>query len=112
MRICLILNPNAGSAQRCEFVLRERQGQDDLEIFYTEQQGHARDFAARAVEEGYERIIAAGGDGTINEALNGIAPNFERVELAIVPAGTGNDLVRSLGIPSDDVDAALALALT
>lgn len=55
-----------------------------------------------AVDEGFERIVVAGGDGTISEALNGIAPDFDRVEVAVLPFGTGNDFARSLGIPLDE----------
>jgi diacylglycerol kinase family enzyme len=48
--------------------------------------------------DGIGRIVIAGGDGTIHEAINGIAPHFDRVELAILPCGTANDLARTLEI--------------
>jgi YegS/Rv2252/BmrU family lipid kinase len=59
--------------------------------------------SSAAVEEGYDTIIAAGGDGTLNEVLNGIgdAPNgFERSRLAVLPLGTVNVFAREVGIPS------------
>src|SRR5205823_11550314 len=64
--------------------------------------GDARKLSAAAVEEGYDTIVAAGGDGTLNEVLNGIgdAPNgFERSRLAVLPLGTVNVFAREVGIP-------------
>ncbi len=65
--------------------------------------GDARKLAREAVAEGFEIIIAGGGDGTVNEVLNGIgdAPDgFERARLAVLPLGTVNVFARELGIPS------------
>ena len=64
--------------------------------------GDARRLAAEAVREGFEVIVAAGGDGTLNEVLNGIgdAPNgFEQARLGVLPLGTVNVFARELGIP-------------
>ncbi len=67
----------------------------------------AREEAKRATEAGFELIVAAGGDGTINEVVNGIAPAKKRPKMAIIPAGTTNDYARALRISSDDpVEAA------
>jgi diacylglycerol kinase (ATP) len=111
MRTCIILNPRAGAAE----AIRESLGRaidrlDGIEIRETERAGRARALAASAVAEGFDRVVAAGGDGTLNEVLNGIAPDFGRVELGLVPAGTGNDLARTLGIPSDPEAAVEVLA--
>ncbi len=65
--------------------------------------------ARRAVEEGIERLIVAGGDGTFHQAIQGLAGG--PCELALVPLGSGNDLAGSLGIPVE-LEAACELALT
>jgi diacylglycerol kinase (ATP) len=46
-------------------------------------------------------VVAAGGDGTLNEVLNGLGDHFGRVALGVLPVGTGNDFVRSIGVPAD-----------
>lgn len=51
-------------------------------------------------------VVAAGGDGTINEVVNGIAPLKKRPKMAIIPAGTTNDYARALKIPRDNIKAA------
>lgn len=111
MRTCVILNPRAGGAEAIrESLLRAVDRLDGIVIRETERAGGARELAASAVAEGFERLVAAGGDGTLNEVLNGLAPDFDRVELGLVPAGTGNDLARTLGIPSDPEAAVEVLA--
>ncbi|MDQ3624016.1 MAG: diacylglycerol kinase family lipid kinase, partial [Verrucomicrobiota bacterium] len=64
--------------------------------------------AASAAEDGFETVIAAGGDGTLNEVLNGLENAFGRVRLGLLPLGTGNDFARSLKLPTE-VDAALGI---
>ena len=66
--------------------------------------GGARPLALEAIKEGFDTIIAAGGDGTLNEVLNGIgdAPNgFQRARLGVLPLGTVNVFAKELGIPSN-----------
>lgn len=74
----------------------------------TEAPGHASALAAGAVKDGYDMVIAAGGDGTVNE----IASTLSRtpVALGIVPLGSGNGLARSLGIPQDVTEALKIIA--
>lgn len=73
----------------------------------TERPGHAIELARKLIEQGYERIIAAGGDGTINEVANGLLTQQETESaLGILPLGTGGDFRRSLGVPND-VEGAL-----
>jgi YegS/Rv2252/BmrU family lipid kinase len=70
----------------------------------TQHAGHARTLAADLVRAGYETIVAAGGDGTVNEVLNGIvdAPGgFDRARLAVLPWGTVNVFAKELGLPTD-----------
>jgi YegS/Rv2252/BmrU family lipid kinase len=64
--------------------------------------GDARSLAAEAVREGYETVVAVGGDGTVNEVLNGLGDEpegFSRVRLGVLPVGTVNVFARELGIP-------------
>jgi len=100
-RICIIANPAArGVRARLE---RLRQLQRNVVIRTTEGPGDAEAQAERAVDAGYSTIVAAGGDGTINEVVNGIgsAP----IALGILPMGTVNVLAMELGIPFDLVSA-------
>ena len=82
----------------------------DSETVFTEAPGHATELAARAVAEGVERLLVAGGDGTVCEAAQGLAASDGRCELAILPLGTGNDGARTLGVPTD-VDLAAQVAV-
>jgi diacylglycerol kinase (ATP) len=77
------------------------------DVRFTERQGHAREIAASS--EGYEILVAIGGDGTAGEILSGIMDNkVPRPKLSIIPAGTGNDIARNVGIFSfEDGIAAL-----
>lgn len=107
-RHCIILNPHAGSASTIGS-LRDSLG--SCTFFETQQPGDATRLARRALEEGYTRVIAAGGDGTLNEVVNGLAVNFDRVELGLIPLGTANDFARSAGIPTE-LDRAARLIRT
>ncbi|EQC69905.1 Transcription regulator [Streptococcus sp. HSISB1] len=76
----------------------------------TPEENSARDEAARAAKAGFDLVIAAGGDGTINEVVNGIAPLPKRPKMAIIPTGTTNDFARALKIPrGNPVEAAKSL---
>lgn len=101
----LILNPNAdlGRAWRWGADLRpvveEFGGADWTGTVYPT---HATDLARQAAEEGYELIIAAGGDGTAHEVVNGLmqVPAERRPRLGVVPVGSGNDFAHNIGVPS------------
>ncbi|GIO22822.1 diacylglycerol kinase [Oceanobacillus sp. J11TS1] len=73
-------------------------------------EGDAIDAAKIAVERGYDLIVAAGGDGTINEVVHGVAEQEHRPKLAILPAGTTNDFARALHIPKN-IDKAVDVIL-
>ena len=102
MRICVIFNPAArgNKARHFRHHLDEIGGQSALKA--TAAPGDARRLATAAIADGFDLIVAAGGDGTVNEVLNGIgdAPNgFERASLGVLPLGTVNVFARELKIP-------------
>ena len=74
-----------------------------IDLKLTQRPGDATEIAARAARNGTSDVIVAGGDGTINEAIQGLAGTNAR--LAIIPRGTGNVLARELGLPLDDEQA-------
>jgi diacylglycerol kinase (ATP) len=102
-KIKLIVNPNAdlGRAWRWASDLRpmvsELGGADWAGTVYPT---HAIELARQAAEEGYELVIAAGGDGTVHEVVNGLmqVPREKRPRLGIVPLGSGNDFSSALGV--------------
>jgi diacylglycerol kinase (ATP) len=112
MHARLIANPVAGrdtAPDYLEFINRRlREAMGDLEIVLTIGPGDATHAAEMAVRAGCDHLFVAGGDGTLNGALNGIKRienGFERVTLGIIPMGTGNDLAVALGIPLELEDA-------
>lgn len=107
MRTCVIINPNAGSADEIADIRRRLGELAGCMSFITESPGDGERLAREAVEQGYDQIVAAGGDGTVNEVLNGMAHAADRVRFGIFPLGTGNDFARALGMPLDDVPAAI-----
>src|SRR6476620_3055403 len=78
------------------------------ETFFSQRPGHLIELARDAVDGGATLVIAVGGDGTLNEVVNGIAGRD--VELATIPLGTGMDFGRTYGIPKK-FDAAVRVAL-
>ena len=105
MRTCILTNPNAGSAALGAALRGAVAGRSDTIIRETRRPGEARALAAEMFRAGYELIVAAGGDGTINEVVNGLAADAAHATLGIIPLGTGNDLARTLAIPSDPLEA-------
>jgi YegS/Rv2252/BmrU family lipid kinase len=76
----------------------------------SERRGHLGELAREAAQRGAELLVVVGGDGSINEVVNGLVGLPEPPPLALIPRGTGGDFVRSFGIP-DDVRAAARIAL-
>lgn len=102
MRVCVILNPAARGerAKILEEQLKLIPGSCALKR--TSGPGTARCLAAESVAEGYDTVVAAGGDGTVNEVLNGIgdAPDgTAQTRLGVLPLGTVNVFAKELGIP-------------
>jgi YegS/Rv2252/BmrU family lipid kinase len=103
VRTCVIFNPTARGEKAKHFRrhLDELGGHCTLKL--TAAAGDARRLAAEAIGEGFEVVVAAGGDGTLNEVLNGMgdAPEgFERARLGVLPLGTVNVFARELLIPA------------
>ena len=99
----LIINPVSGtrSKQGLGHLVKSRlqPAGIDVEIAETKASGHAFELASKAVVDGFDIVISAGGDGTVNEVANALA--FSDVNLGILPFGSGNGLARSVGIPQD-----------
>ncbi|MEY2479078.1 MAG: diacylglycerol kinase [Verrucomicrobiota bacterium] len=109
VKSCIILNPMSGRAKNIERLRRKFRENGLTNLLVTRKRGAAEKFAQRAIAEGYDRIIVAGGDGTLNEIVNGIANHSSKVSIGIIPLGTGNDFARSLELPND-LDAAIQVA--
>lgn len=108
MRTWVIVNPNAGSVGESAS-LEETLGRlPGTSVKLTRQAGDAERLAREALEQGVERVVAAGGDGTLNEVLNGLSADFGRTCLGLLPLGTGNDFARTIGVPND-LEGALAV---
>ncbi|HEV7932392.1 MAG TPA: diacylglycerol kinase family protein [Actinomadura sp.] len=107
----LITNPKATSTSRRARDLFVRAFSDNLnlEIATTGHRGHATELARRARDEHYDLVITLGGDGTVNEAVNGLladGPSSDLPSLAVLPGGSANVFARSLGLPNNAVGAA------
>jgi diacylglycerol kinase (ATP) len=107
MKTCVIANPNSGTADG-EKLRQALKRLGDVTLRTTKQAGDAKRFAEEALAAGSELVIAAGGDGTLNEVVNGLAADFGQATLGLIPLGTGNDFARSLNVPAD-IDAALEI---
>jgi YegS/Rv2252/BmrU family lipid kinase len=100
-----------GHAHRLEPRVRAALDHTGVEarVLETREPGHAERLAAAAADLGHDRVVAVGGDGTIQEVVNGLmagsAPSGGRPSLGVVPAGSGNDLARSLDLPLVPLDA-------
>jgi YegS/Rv2252/BmrU family lipid kinase len=104
---CIIFNPTA-RGERAQARLRQLRGlAGDATFLPTTEAGHAVALAEQAAQEGCGTMVAAGGDGTINEVVNGLmrVPADARPRLGVVPLGTANVYARELGLPLS-VDAA------
>ena len=101
----IILNPFAGkgkafrSIRKIEKYLQKHYMEYDMAI--TDSPKQATDFALETANQGIEYIVAAGGDGTINEVINGImkSENPDKVKLGIIPVGGGNDFIKNIDYP-------------
>lgn len=108
-RAILITNPEATTVtSRARDVITRALSSDlVVDVAETKRRGHAQHLAAGAVHEGHDLVLVLGGDGTLNEALNGVAGT--ETPLAILPGGGTNVFARTHGIPEDPVEATAAL---
>jgi YegS/Rv2252/BmrU family lipid kinase len=111
-KIKLILNPTANHGRSLQRAadLRPLMANHNADWSGTEYPGHATELARQAGQEGYDLVVAVGGDGTVHEAVNGLmqVPPESRPALGIVPLGSGNDFAHILGIPADPGEALLS----
>src|SRR5881227_2394098 len=104
-RMLLIVNPYATtvSDRLKNLVVYALRGRYEVDAIDTEGRDHATELCREAAREGYDVVVAFGGDGTVNEAANGLAGSD--TPLSCLPGGRANVYCRMLGIPTDVVDA-------
>ena len=113
----MIANPNAATqdtgATWETYKKQLTDGGAQVEASLTAHKGHAIDLAREAAEKGYRKLIAVGGDGTVHEVMTGLlryadatpGADLGDFTLAVIPAGTGNDWIKTAGIPEDVTEA-------
>jgi len=114
MRALLVVNPKAtATSRRTRDVLIRALGSDlKVDVAETQRRGHAHHLAEHAARDGLDLVIALGGDGTVNEVVNGLlssGPDPSLPLLAVVPAGSANVFARTLGLPMSPVEATGAI---
>ncbi|HEV3034915.1 MAG TPA: diacylglycerol kinase family protein [Solirubrobacteraceae bacterium] len=104
-RMLIIVNPYATtvSDRLRNLVVYALQGRFEVDAVDTEARGHATELCREAAHEGYDVVVAFGGDGTVNEAANGLLGSS--TPLCCLPGGSANVFAKMLGIPGDVVDA-------
>lgn len=111
-KVAVLLNPASGKGASAGRAAMLRQGFERrgvaVDVITGDSAQHAEDLARQAVADGIDALIAAGGDGTLNTALQAVA--LTGTPLGIVPLGTGNDNARLLGLPRKDPEAAIDVA--
>ena len=110
------MNPAAGTDAGPDYLRTITEGLRDavesLDTAMTRGPGDATNLARQAAEDGYDQLFVAGGDGTLNEVLNGVAQvpgGWDAVTFGVIPLGTGNDFATAVGIPEDIERAIQAL---
>jgi diacylglycerol kinase family enzyme len=106
MRALLVVNPKATttSDRGRDLLVRALRSEVDLTVEYTRRRGHAADLARAALDQQLDVVVALGGDGTVNEVINGLlrdGPGPKVPALAMVPGGSTNVFARALGLPKD-----------
>jgi diacylglycerol kinase family enzyme len=114
MRALLVVNPKATttSDRSRDVLVRALRSDVDLSVEYTRRRGHAAELARQAVQERFDLVVALGGDGTVNEVVNGLlhdGPDEKVPALGVVPGGSTNVFARALGLPRDAVEGTGAL---
>ena len=111
MRAVLIVNPNATSTTPAgrDLLAHALESRVQLRVVHTDHRGHAIEIAQEATRSGVEVLIVHGGDGTVNEVVNGIlgegGPGSAGPAVGVVPGGSANVFARALGISPDTIEA-------
>jgi len=110
MRALLVVNPaaTATTARTRDVLTGALESEVKVERVTTQRSGHAVELARQAVAERLDLVIALGGDGTVNEIVNGLLANGPTAglpDLAVVPGGSTNVFARTLGVPNEPVEA-------
>jgi diacylglycerol kinase family enzyme len=113
VRAVLIVNPNATSTTPAgrDLLAHALESRTRLTVEHTDHRGHAIEIAQQAADDGVDVVIVHGGDGTVNEVVNGLLgkpgplPLRSLPAVGVVPGGSANVFARSLGIPQDPIDA-------
>ena len=111
----LIINPNAGAGRTAKKWPQIKELLKSIGLRFehdlTEAPGHAIELAKSAAKKGYELVVSIGGDGTINEIVNGLydAGSIGDVTLGIISTGSGNDYIRTVGVPRHHKEACRCL---
>ncbi len=111
MRGVLVVNPHATttSPRVMDVLVHALADEVDLSTVHTERRGHAEEIARNARDEDVDLVCVLGGDGTVNEVINGLLadgqPHPDGPMLAIIPGGSANVAARALGLPTDPVEA-------
>lgn len=109
MRAVLIVNPNATSTTPAgrDLLAHALESRTDLTVVHTDHRGHAIEIGTQAAADGVDVVIVHGGDGTVNEVVNGILTHGRpaRTAIGVVPGGSANVFARSLGISADPLQA-------
>ena len=108
-RVLLLVNSSASSVTpRGKVVIQKALSADhDVTLAETNRRNHATRLAQGAAKDGYDVVVALGGDGTLNEAANGLAGT--ETALAALPGGSTNVFARTIGLPNDPIEATAAL---
>lgn len=110
MRALLVVNPRATttSTATADVIVGALAHELDLEVTFTTHRGHGVDLGTWALENELDAVIALGGDGVVNEVVNGMlrdGPGARVPALGVIPGGSANVFSRTLGIPNDPVEA-------
>ena len=105
LKTFLVVNPQSANGRTGsrfpEISAALKAGLDDFEYAFTTRQGHATELARGAIQRGFQRIVAVGGDGTVNEVVNGFFDGRKVIDpeaiFALIPRGTGGDFRKTFG---------------
>ncbi len=110
MRALLVVNPKATAttARARDVLAHALASETKLDVVHTNARGHATALARQAAVDGLDLVVALGGDGTVNEVVNGLlanGPGPDVPALAVVPGGSTNVFARALGLPESPIEA-------